>query len=125
MQLSGKKTTTRPERVEGIRVGKKMQRLHVLQGAQFGRQAEGTVIGHYLVHYADGATQRIPIACGQDLLTQLKKVQDCTAICAVSTSRISPTMITSGSWRSAALRPAAKSSPTWRLTWGTTTCCAT
>ena len=32
----------------------------------------------------------------------------CTAICAVSRSRISPTMTTSGSWRRMARRPRAK-----------------
>ena len=40
----------------------------------------------------------------------------CTAICAVSTSRISPTITTSGSWRRIARRPAAKLIPTLALT---------
>ena len=40
-----------------------------------------------------------------------------TAILAVSPSRISPTMITSGSARSIARRPLAKVSPALRFTW--------
>ena len=40
-----------------------------------------------------------------------------TAICAVSRSRISPTMITSGSARIIARRPLAKVSPAFGLTW--------
>jgi hypothetical protein len=40
-----------------------------------------------------------------------------TAASAVSRSRISPIMITSGSWRRIARSPAAKSSSTCRFTW--------
>ncbi len=41
----------------------------------------------------------------------------CTAICAVSASRISPIMITSGSWRSRARRVRAKVRSILALTW--------
>ncbi|MNG00529.1 hypothetical protein D3C84_834700 [compost metagenome] len=41
----------------------------------------------------------------------------CTAIWAVSRSRISPTITTSGSWRSMARRPRAKVMSTLVLTW--------
>ena len=40
-----------------------------------------------------------------------------TAICAVSRSRISPTMITSGSARTIARRPVSNSRPAFALTW--------
>ena len=40
----------------------------------------------------------------------------CTEAFAVSASRISPIMMMSGSWRSIARSPAAKSRPTWWLT---------
>ena len=40
----------------------------------------------------------------------------CTAICAVSASRISPTMILSGSWRRMERRPRAKVRPFFSLT---------
>ena len=42
---------------------------------------------------------------------------DSIAVSAVSRSRISPTMITSGSARIIERRPAAKSSPVFELTW--------
>ncbi len=41
---------------------------------------------------------------------------DCTAICAVSSSRISPTMILSGSWRRIERSPRAKVRPFFSLT---------
>src|SRR5574340_1139127 len=41
---------------------------------------------------------------------------DCTAICAVSASRISPTMILSGSWRRIERKPRAKVRPFFSLT---------
>ena len=43
----------------------------------------------------------------------------CTAIAAVSSSRISPTMMMSGDWRRIERRPRAKVSPTsaWVCTW--------
>ena len=41
----------------------------------------------------------------------------CKAICAVSASRISPTRITSGSWRRMARSPAAKVKPWRTLVW--------
>ena len=41
----------------------------------------------------------------------------CTATCAVSMSRISPTIITSGSWRRNERRAAAKLSPMEGATW--------
>ena len=42
---------------------------------------------------------------------------DCTAMRAVSTSRISPTRITSGSWRRIDLSPVANVSPACSLVW--------
>jgi hypothetical protein len=41
----------------------------------------------------------------------------CTTISAVSKSRVSPTMMTSGSWRKKARRAVAKVMPALRLTW--------
>ncbi len=47
------------------------------------------------------------LVCSVDS-TKCPVIADSTAICAVSRSRISPTMITSGSWRRIARRPRAK-----------------
>ena len=56
------------------------------------------------------------VACRDDS-TKWPVSADCTAIRAVSTSRISPTRITSGSWRRIDRRPLAKVIPAWSLVW--------
>ena len=61
---------------------------------------------------ADGAS----LVCSVDS-TRWPVSADSMAILAVSPSRISPTMITSGSARSIARRPPANVSPAFRFTW--------
>jgi hypothetical protein len=56
-----------PEKVEGITLGRKAQRLYFLQGAHFSA-APGTRIGSYVVHYEDGTSAAIPIRFGEDVL---------------------------------------------------------
>jgi len=53
--------------VEGIRVGLKFKRLHILHGTGWGAAPEvsdGTHIGSYVVHYYDGSTVEIPMEYG-------------------------------------------------------------
>lgn len=55
-----------PETVK-IELGARMfHRLHVLHATAFADRP-GTVIGAYLLHYADGAQHRLEIICGRDL----------------------------------------------------------
>ncbi len=56
-----------PNRVDKIAVGRTCDRLQFLQACVF-NEPTGTEIGHYLVHYADGDTRRIPILYGADVL---------------------------------------------------------
>jgi WD40 repeat protein len=56
-----------PEKVEGIKVGAKFARLHILHATEF-REAPDTVIGKYIVRYADKTTETIDIAYGQDVM---------------------------------------------------------
>ena len=49
-----------------IKVGLRCQRLQFLHGTGF-REDQGTQIGTYVVHYADGKRQEIPIVYGQDV----------------------------------------------------------
>ena len=56
------------------------------------------------------------VACS-DESTKWPVSADCTAIRAVSTSRISPTRMTSGSWRRIDLSPPAKVMPACSLIW--------
>jgi hypothetical protein len=72
VQLSGRSaeeqlTVRFPKAVEGIAVGRTAAKLAFLHAC--GWPAEpGTVIGKFLVHYANGESREIPIVYGEDLL---------------------------------------------------------
>ncbi len=55
-----------PKRVEGIAINQPCRRLHFLHGTIW-TVAEGTEIGRYIFHYADGQQVERPILYGQDL----------------------------------------------------------
>jgi hypothetical protein len=55
-----------PGRINDIRVGRKCRRLHFLQGAVWS-MADGTAIGHYVIHCADGQRVERPLVYGADL----------------------------------------------------------
>jgi WD40 repeat protein/tRNA A-37 threonylcarbamoyl transferase component Bud32/tetratricopeptide (TPR) repeat protein len=50
----------------GIPVNRKLERLHFLHGTSK-HVPDGTVIGAYVLHYADGRTASFPILYGQDI----------------------------------------------------------
>jgi WD40 repeat protein len=54
-----------PEIITGIKVGKKCQRLHFLQGTGWDAP-RGATVGKYILHYADGQQSELPIVFGQD-----------------------------------------------------------
>jgi WD40 repeat protein len=64
--LNGTLAASYPTSVEGIQVGRKCQRLHFLHGTGW-RVRDGTTIGHYIVHYADGQRQNVPIVYGENV----------------------------------------------------------
>ncbi len=55
-----------PPQVNGIPVGQKCARLHFLHATGWSVK-DGTQIGNYIVHYADGHRRFIPILFGQDV----------------------------------------------------------
>jgi hypothetical protein len=65
----------RPERVQGVKVGTTLAKLHILQATEFGEGAPGTdrhvpdgaKIGEYTIHYEDGTKHEIPIVYGVDV----------------------------------------------------------
>ena len=58
-----------PERVEGLRIGQTCQRLHFLHAAGYvSGSVNGTQIARYVVHYANGQEQDIPVIYGRDVL---------------------------------------------------------
>ena len=71
VQLAGKELqkTARnsyPQKILGIGISQTCHQLHFLQATGW-RARDGTLIGSYVVHYADGREQTIPIVYGEDV----------------------------------------------------------
>jgi beta-galactosidase len=66
IQLCGGGITGKPLSITGISVGRKLTRLHFLHGTGY-QATDGTVIGAYTVHYADGTRATIDIVYGKDV----------------------------------------------------------
>jgi RNA polymerase sigma factor (sigma-70 family) len=65
VQLGGEK----PAKVEGIKVGAKVMKLHFLHACGFcGNIPRNTPIGKYVVHYDDKSTEEIEIVYGRDVV---------------------------------------------------------
>lgn len=56
-----------PPRIEGIPVNKRCERLHFLHATGWRAPRDGTPIGHYEIHYADGTTEMMKIVYGVDV----------------------------------------------------------
>jgi WD40 repeat protein len=66
---NGKDETNRfPDSVSGLPVNGKLHRIHLLHAAIWGFDPVGTVIGKYVIHYADGTEDVKPLVLGKDLL---------------------------------------------------------
>jgi hypothetical protein len=68
LQLGCQSLPNKPEKITGIKVGKKFTSLHVLHATAYSvEEEEDVTIGSYTLHYEDGTTQTIPIVNGQDV----------------------------------------------------------
>ena len=67
LQLCSLQVLEKPEKFEGIKVGRTASKLHFLQGAGFST-ADDTVVGKYVIHYADKSTAKIEIVYGKDVV---------------------------------------------------------
>jgi hypothetical protein len=73
IHLSGELTKDKPAKVEGIKVERRLKKLHVLHAACWGGSDDpddknaGMLIGQYRVHYADKSTATIRIEYGKDV----------------------------------------------------------
>lgn len=75
LQLGSTLCLNRPKKIEGIPVDKSIAKLHILHATGFGTGQlnsanfveDGTKIGHYTIHYADGASEELPIVYGEDV----------------------------------------------------------
>jgi hypothetical protein len=70
VQLAGRRLNENggqyPQEITGIRVAQSCRELHFLHACGW-RSPDGTQIGSYVVHYANGLKQVIPIIYGEDL----------------------------------------------------------
>jgi hypothetical protein len=55
-----------PNQVDGIPISRKLERLQILHAVEGNQLPDGTRVGHYLVHYANGRSEEIPIIYGRD-----------------------------------------------------------
>ena len=67
VQVKGKTSPNWPESVAGIKVAARGTKLHILHATEY--QADsGTEVGNYVIHYADGSREKIPIVYGRNLV---------------------------------------------------------
>jgi hypothetical protein len=66
IQLGSKMLADKPDKVEGIKIDKKVAKLHILHATGFGTE-DDTVIGEYRVKWDDGTDATIPIVFGKDV----------------------------------------------------------
>jgi hypothetical protein len=66
LQLSSKRLADFPEKIEGIKIGRTLDKLHIVHACGY-FDDEKTVIGHYVVNYADNTTEKIEIVYGKDV----------------------------------------------------------
>ena len=60
-----------PETVKEINVNRRCQRLHFLHASSIAGGKNGTRIGQYVIHYADGQQREIPIIYGRDMISRI------------------------------------------------------
>jgi hypothetical protein len=66
IQLGCTQLKDKPDKVEGIRVDRSFDRLHILHATAFNSEPN-TVIGMYVIRYADGARETIEMVYGQNI----------------------------------------------------------
>jgi hypothetical protein len=73
IQLAGTQPSSQPDAVNGIAISYRGEKLDFLHGA-VGHAEENTVIGNYVLHYANGETRRIPLVYGRNIKNSLKGI---------------------------------------------------
>ncbi len=67
VHVQGRERPDLPRSVKGIPVQARADQLHFLHSTQGGANSEDTLIGAYLIHYADGSTERIPLVYSREM----------------------------------------------------------
>jgi len=68
VHVQGKLRPELPRAIKGIKVQARSRVLHILHATQYGGGDVGTLIGAYIIRYADETTERIPIIYGRTLV---------------------------------------------------------
>lgn len=66
IRLKGSGPGAYPEQITGIPIGQPCREIHVLHATGSGAE-DGTPVGGYVLHYADGTRHELPIVYGFDL----------------------------------------------------------
>ncbi len=66
IELGSKKVADSPEKVEGIAVGRMVEKIHFLHSTGYKESAE-EVVGKYVIHYEIGGNEEIDIVYGKDV----------------------------------------------------------
>ena len=67
LQLGSSEVKEKPEKIEGIKVGRMAAKLHFLQGAGYDAP-DATVVGRYIIRYADKSKVDVDIVYGKDVV---------------------------------------------------------
>jgi hypothetical protein len=67
LQLGSAEVKGKPEKIEGIKVGRTAAKLHFLQGAGYSAE-DGKIVGRYVVHYADKTKADVEIVYGKHVV---------------------------------------------------------
>ncbi len=67
LQLGSSMVEKKPEKIEGIKVGREFKKVHFLHAVGYSAPAD-TVVGKYVVHYADDTKAEIEIVYGKDVV---------------------------------------------------------
>lgn len=67
LQLGSASVGGKPEKIEGIAIGRTAKKLHFLQACGYSTD-DGTVIGKYVIHFDDKSTVDVPIEYGKDVV---------------------------------------------------------
>jgi hypothetical protein len=67
IQLASSQLKDRPAKVEGIKVGRTLGKLHFLHACGY-HGDDGQVIGKYVVHYDDNSSAEVEIVYGKDVV---------------------------------------------------------
>jgi hypothetical protein len=67
LQLGSSNVTTKPNKIEGIKVNRTLKKLHFLQACGY-NTTEDTVVGKYVIRYEDKSTAEIEVVYGKDVV---------------------------------------------------------